>query len=509
MSIHAEYSQSITSNADAIARKVVPKQRETKRTPKPKPPAPAADPLREIMKGLNALTNRMEGIEKRLDAPAPTRTTAARTTTTPAPPSQAARAATARAKTAPRDNYASGEVIKPKPKNAQPPRPAPSNPMAPHHPSRLIVEIRYGLSPEERPTERDAVREINEKLQENEDSKGLRVVTIKYNVHANCVVFLRPDQDARELIPFVPCFQHIIAGNSEVRARADQKWFKVQLNGVYTGTDYRPPYTPDELHEQLCENNPEYANLQILQKPRWMRAASDLENMSQSSVVFAVSSEAEASRILQCKVLAIAGRCWSFDHPYVRCKKTITCRRCGAAHAEAGHQCEDCTSDGVAMTGSCLHTEKCVNCSGAHPATDRQCPERQRRLGPTREGESTKKAQKAPGWQTVQRKGTSQQRAPRNSEPRSQGGYANAFAALETEEGEVPTEIEQLASRFMLAEHEAQQLWDDNGKNMARAVAAGEAHVRQQQAEDQEMESMYATQPQRRSPTTATRPTNQ
>ncbi|KAI0931322.1 hypothetical protein AcW2_010268 [Taiwanofungus camphoratus] len=72
------------------------------------------------------------------------------------------------------------------------------------------------------------VQDINEQLQKYEDSKHIWVVNVKYNPQNNCIVFVRADQQATELIPFANRFMELIAGDRATRVRADRPWYKIQ-----------------------------------------------------------------------------------------------------------------------------------------------------------------------------------------------------------------------------------------------------------------------------------------
>lgn len=185
----------------------------------------------------------------------------------------------------------------------------PTNLLAAHHPLWLIVEVANSMEEEHhRPNPILTVKMINDRLQKKKGAEQLRVVNVKWNVNGNCIISLRANQSAVSLIPHVESFADIIAGNKEYHARADQPWYKIQLNGVWTAKNDGERYddennfylpTPEELHQELHDNNSDYAQMTILQKPRWIKPAQELSAKLYLLIVFAVASKEDANLIVK------------------------------------------------------------------------------------------------------------------------------------------------------------------------------------------------------------------
>ncbi|KAI0941845.1 hypothetical protein AcV7_002418 [Taiwanofungus camphoratus] len=336
MSSHAEFTPSILEKATIIAQRLTPEidnltgtgplRRQTQKVSEKnskKGTSTGTEHLAQIAASLVKLTTRMDQIEMQLSIPAPRLAqgevtnkhlgdnrkealgTEATETKRPAQTvSDSLKIANTRATARP---------IIPKPRNATAElskgKILPTNPLAAHHPSRLIVEIQDGLPEGKRSKEAITVQDINERLQKHEDSKHLQVVNIKYNPQNNCIVFVRTDQRATELIPFADRFTDLIAGDQATQVRADRPWYKVQVNGVSTWNQNTHDIpTPEEIHQELVDNNPDYARMEILQLPRWMRHPSDLKTLFYSSVVIALANQDDAEHLVKrLKNLAIAG----------------------------------------------------------------------------------------------------------------------------------------------------------------------------------------------------------
>ncbi|TFY51407.1 hypothetical protein EVJ58_g10584 [Rhodofomes roseus] len=450
LSIHAEYSPRIHANAAIIAATLLNTAERDQATPRPTerrertpPTTSTPDHLKEIANALAKVTSRLDAIE-------------AKVTTTKTPPAAASPTPTANARRttnnkattppttkAPKTNVATTKPITPTPKAVKAAvvrtvvNPTPTNPLAAHHPSRLIVEIKDGPGPNDRPKEVEIVRHINEVLQSSGAGK-IRVVNVKFNDQNNCIIFTRADQSAAELAPHADSFIEFFAGRRPTRVRPDRPWYKVQLNGVPTRVDWtREIATPEKLHEELKINNPAYEEMEILALPRWMRHESDLMGLLRSSVVIALANEADADHLVkEVKFLAIAGhfaeakryadkppvmqcsRCWAFGHTRSRCKKEVLCRICSGPHPEEKHVCTTCTEkdpDNQNME-DCMHHLKCVNCKYDHTANFRNCPVRLRQVGTSRSQPSkqTGGAQTHGAWKETKNK--DRKAAPRPSQ---------------------------------------------------------------------------------------------
>lgn len=95
-------------------------------------------------------------------------------TTDAMPTNQATTSTTTHNKNARKDtpatNTATSKPITPRPRREPLLRPVVTNPLAAYHPSRLIVEIEDGPGPQDRPTEVEIVKHINEVLQSADES---------------------------------------------------------------------------------------------------------------------------------------------------------------------------------------------------------------------------------------------------------------------------------------------------------------------------------------------------
>jgi phage baseplate assembly protein W len=340
----------------------------------------------------------------------------------------------------------------------------PTNPAAAHHPSRLIVQMPPDrVTPEFRPDAIDLVKNINSELAKHEDSKHLRVVSVKWNSSGNCIVCTKSDQKAAELAKYQDRFIHLFDTGPGTIVREDKRWFKILVNGVRTGMlDPLPGlYSPETIHAELCANNPDYANLNIIAPPRWMRTKEELRFQAHSSIMFATDDEEKANRLLkEVRTLAVFGRnaflrkysdrppvvqckkCWAFGHYATVCSKTEPrCRLCGNKHDESTHG-ENCTqcraireSEGMDTDEqiACSHDLRCVNCKdqqdNKHAADARRCPERIRIYGSAQANEKAKQTgqrQNEEGeWTTVRNRGPkANQQRPNTAEPkRTQNRY--------------------------------------------------------------------------------------
>ncbi|KAI0948396.1 hypothetical protein AcV7_009152 [Taiwanofungus camphoratus] len=264
----------------------------------------------------------------------------------------------------------------------------PTNPLAAHHPSRLIVEIQDGAPEGKRPKEAQTVQDINEQLQKYEDSKHIQVVNVKYNPQNNCIVFVRADQQATELIPFANRFTELIAGDRATRVRADRPWYKIQVNGVSTWNENTSNIpTPEEIHQELKDNNPDYAKMEILQLPRWMRHPSDLKQLFYSSVVIALANQEDAEHLVKrIKNLAIAGRFAETDHRYSNATiagPSTTQGEDAKTKPYAGYaqECTEEQGEDPMDLDKCKHDYTCAACKGPHTANFRNCPVRSHKVG--------------------------------------------------------------------------------------------------------------------------------
>ncbi|KAJ7223992.1 hypothetical protein C8J57DRAFT_1094086 [Mycena rebaudengoi] len=310
-------------------------------------------------------------------------------------------------------------MAKTKPASNLPKTPVkPKGPLSPYHPSRLIVTLRDIPSGAGPLSERDAVKVINQRLHENDESKHLVVTAVKYNAKSNCIVFTRDGQTAAELKNHEDKFLRDLACGGQATARLDTPWYKVQIHGVYTGVRDGQVLTAQEIWDELCWNNPVLGTMALLHLPRWMRSETDIQRQQlvSSSVVVAFEKEEDAAALLeQRSVVAFArfcdvrrhtdkppvrqcNRCWDFGHHGPQCKGNLTCRLCGGNHEEENHPLPgpvegEASPTDVDMEGRAAETIalKCARCGGDHAANDRRCPARARYMGVMREREETRK----------------------------------------------------------------------------------------------------------------------
>lgn len=378
------------------------------------------------------------------------------TTVAPAPASGDARAV-----------FASGPTFKP----ASPPsnQHIPHNQTKAHHPSRLIIGINDLPPTAPLPDADKLATDINAALKQNDASKHLLVINVKWNKRRNCILTVRDGQTGAELAKHAPLFSHLIAPTPDaITVREDKKWFKIQVNGVRTGTQdalNRNPYTPETLHAELCAKNPVYAKTSIIQAPRFTRSPQELMQQHYSSIVFATDDEAAYRRILfehktlsmfnrWCKLTAFADRppvkqckeCWSLKHDTAHCPDhKARCRLCGSLdHDEARHaaNCAAClpTGDMDVDRAPCAHDLNCINCENDgrkdnnHACDSRRCPARLEIYGTARDRERQKQPKNttAPGAapkRTIRKKPAKTTNTG-SAQPGNTVSSQNRFAAL-------------------------------------------------------------------------------
>jgi hypothetical protein len=312
--------------------------------------------------------------------------------------------------------FASGPVIVPAPKQqnqtktispygaARPPKSMQSA----FHPSRLIV-IGRAVERGQRPSERDAVRIINAKLQESADesARRLRVVAVTYKPNTRTIVInTREDQRAEDLKRHFDLFRDALVLGDDAKSYIDEKWFKVQVHGIHTKGVDGVLYSEEEVDRELKEFNPLLATLEQVIPPRWMRSISDRAAKPFSSVVLTFAHEEDAIRLLQKKCLTAFGgfcdlrhhadrpaviqcaKCQAIGHLTRWCPaKAPTCRICAGDHESFNHETatrtteEDQRMDPTTADEIAAAPKKCALCGGPHAANDCNCPERAKKLG--------------------------------------------------------------------------------------------------------------------------------
>ncbi|KAJ7840182.1 hypothetical protein B0H14DRAFT_2587578 [Mycena olivaceomarginata] len=308
------------------------------------------------------MTKRIDGLENIVTESA--KATAAALSLRPSAP--VAPLPDARSGSGPANTTALGPTYNPK-KSGPAPTKTVTNPMNAQHQSRLVIQIQpNGLRPEERPNDREAITEINNRLRTIPEAKDLTVVSIKWTHNGNCILCTRIDQNAADLLTHYPKFEDVLAPGRQTKATRDTKWIMIQVDGVPTGAFDRIPtlYTSATLHEELMAMNPAYGKLTIMQGPRWTRAPEEIARQRQSSIVFAVEDTEQAASLLRndkslsafgrmCRIRKYADRaprasmqckkCLEFGHIALTCDAAPKCRLCGQGHTEQKHR-EECTA---------------------------------------------------------------------------------------------------------------------------------------------------------------------
>ncbi|KAJ7660496.1 hypothetical protein B0H17DRAFT_1212563 [Mycena rosella] len=101
-----------------------------------------------------------------------------------------------------------------------PPKKIVNNPLSPHHPARLIVQVLpEGVKPDDRPDPTKLVKDINARLAANADSKHLIVVSTKWNAHGNCIILTHLDQTGAGLAKYLRLFVDLIAPGHDTIVR--------------------------------------------------------------------------------------------------------------------------------------------------------------------------------------------------------------------------------------------------------------------------------------------------
>ena len=483
ISIHAEYTPQIRTLTESIVQRILPEMQSPAATPTID--NGKEDILQNVVRTMERLTSRIDAMESRAGRPDQAQATGRswaeemdETDTTPTHTTTTSRK-DAR-KDTPNTSTATSKPITPRPRRDPLPRPAVTNPLAAYHPSRLIVEIEDGPGPQDRPTEAEIVRHINEVLQSADESRRLRVVNVKFNAHNNCIVFTRSDQSAGDLATFADNFTPFIAGDRRTRVRPDQRWYKVQLNGVPVRNERTSAVqTPQEIDDELCALNHDYARMAIMDLPRWMQHQADIQHNTHSLIVLALKTDTNATFLInRVQNLAIGGnfaqvkryadkppvmqcsRCWAFGHTRSRCKQKERCRICGKDdHNEATHVCTECppageNGDDVNMDTPAHQSHsndyQCANCNGPHSATFRNCTARERAAGttkskPSRNGNPTRRRE----WIEVTPNTHTTTNAPSQARRRDEEAERNRFALLEAaEEAQRANDAAALEKRF-------------------------------------------------------------
>ncbi|KAJ3752046.1 hypothetical protein EV360DRAFT_55898 [Lentinula raphanica] len=236
--------------------------------------------------------------------------------------------------------------------------------------------------------------------------------------------------------PIEPFFNDLHAfytadSTTPLDTKINRVWYKIIVDGVSTGSQWRlsngvvpRPHNPEELQEELKLYNPALTGVTLALEPRFVVPPSELAHKRESSIQFAVADGQLAEEILRGRVINMFGkacrvrkfqdrtpstpqcrRCKAFGHRGDQCKAQERCALCGGGHTEVEHtlQCGTCKAnpryietefdEDSIMSGivaKCTHNLRCVNCAeknleALHSATSRDCPERIRQMGTTRD----------------------------------------------------------------------------------------------------------------------------
>lgn len=229
-----------------------------------------------------------------------------------------------------------------------------TNPRLSYHQTRIVAQLLPNGAPaNNRRDPSDIVSMINAALTSSRKANHIKVVAATYNKQGNIILSTRADQTAAELAKHEDIIKPVLAeisGTEDVVIREDKKWFKIQIDGVNTGTltigEGRATYSGKEIHDELMLCNPLYLQLtkHIVAIPRWLRTKEEIQTIPRSSLVIAFDDEQAAKNILNLKALAAFGRhcsmrafqerppvtqcrkCWRFDHTTDHCNGETCCR---------------------------------------------------------------------------------------------------------------------------------------------------------------------------------------
>ncbi|KAF5313929.1 hypothetical protein D9619_013084 [Psilocybe cf. subviscida] len=319
----------------------------------------------------------------------------------------------------------------------------PNNPTATYHPSRAVIAYQHGIPDHQKLAPAEICDKLNVALAGIQKSKEIQVVAARYTQHGNIIINTRADQNAMDFVKIANEILPQLHPEIPATARADVKWWKIQVDGVPThrmtigGEIYS--HTSETVHKELLDCNPGYATIsnRIIAKPRWLRTPDELQAIPHSSVVFAVDDEEAAKTLLKNGKLAAFGRyctlrpfqdrppviqctnCWGWEHKEAACRLKTRCRLCSGAHHEKEHEgkgpCDQCrkqaesAGDTVMEEEECHHQLKCAICALEqrdnihHAADNRRCPARIEKWGTARANEKKAVKNNEP-WKIVKPK---------------------------------------------------------------------------------------------------------
>ena len=171
-----------------------------------------------------------------------------------------------------------------KPKN-KPPLPLPKSERLP----QAIIHFEGRVDPKSRPSFTDLVPRLNSSLHSNSKFSHVKVVGVKWTQASNLVVrALAPNPSV--LTSALQAVQASIAfdGLTIKDVTPNIRWSRMTLSHVYTGKEtHSAMFGPSDIHEELTNNNPNYAALTIRQPPRWVRNPETFVDGQVSSISFA------------------------------------------------------------------------------------------------------------------------------------------------------------------------------------------------------------------------------
>ncbi|KAJ3830942.1 hypothetical protein F5878DRAFT_550050 [Lentinula raphanica] len=182
-------------------------------------------------------------------------------------------------------------------------------------------------------------------------------------------------QSAGPLEPFFGDLHefYTTTGQTPQDTKLNQVWYKVIVDGVSTGTQWRlnsgivpRPHNSSELKEELTLYNPTLAGVSFALDPRFVVPAAELTHKRESSIQFAVTDRQIADNIIKNKVLNLFGKacktrryqdrtpsspqcqkCKALGHKEDKCKAQPRCALCGGDHTEVQHTlgCGSCKAN--------------------------------------------------------------------------------------------------------------------------------------------------------------------
>ncbi|KAJ3992338.1 hypothetical protein F5050DRAFT_1857462 [Lentinula boryana] len=346
--------------------------------------------------------------------------------------------------------------------------------------AQFVVHFGEMVPEETRKDPYSITRDINSFIERHLNLGKTRVATAKWNVNGNLVITTLAGQSAGPLEPFFGDLHEFYTTTALTPqdTKLNQVWYKVIIDGVSTGTQWRlnsgiapRPHNSAELKEELVLYNPALTGVEFALDPRFVVPATELTHKRESSIQFAVTDHQTADNIIKNKTLNLFGKacktrryqdrrpsspqcrkCKGLGHKEDKCKTQLRCALCGGDHTETQHtlQCGSCKAnpryiegdfdkDAIekGIIGQCTHNLRCVNCSeksleATHSATSRNCPERIRAMGSTRDVNRTQAQGKGTTdqFQNVQKKRTKPKKvATMTATPK--GGAQSRFDVLD------------------------------------------------------------------------------